>query len=971
MELPSSNHSASIAASIRGPLPLDEALRRAAAGIREALDAGGVAISIEHDGALVEARAGKVTKRALSAGFEDGEVRGKLSVSGKVPASSLDAYALVVHLALAARFLEESAQFDGLTRVLNRRAFDARLAEEWQRAARARTPLSLAMIDVDYFKVYNDRRGHPAGDDALRRVAAAAAASLQRAGDRFARYGGEEFVFILPATHLAGAIEAAERVREAVAALAIPHPVGKGGRVTVSVGVAAAEPASGGTPAQLIGAADAELYAAKAAGRDRVAAAGYSPAEVHPSAVPQPLSALIGRDAEMRAVAAALDEHRVVTLTGPVGVGKTRLALAFAEEHAARFAHVRFVDVVGMLDDRDVAARVRAALSPGDDTLVVLDGCEQMASACARAIEALPESTRVLATSRVPLGGAHERTLRIHPLEKAAARELFERRAQLAGVLADAGDPAAVKLLRRLGGSPLAIELAISRLRAASPEQLLVDFGNPSDDQLERPTLTSLLAQAVAALDAAQQTALAGVSAFAGSFSAQDAACVVPIEGIDGRRAGELLSQLEASSLLDAASHGGVTRWRIIDPVREAAMATPGAVAARSAAIAAHIRWCRDRIAAVDERFGVVENQQFLEHAAPLSIEFQRALDRAIADERLVTDGIELCVAAVRYWFAAGRIEEARARCDAFLDLCEGQEPLLHCRLLTHAMRTAFAAGDITSMERHARHAAELIGSQDRQERATVLNYLGVAAKFRGEFGASEARFRECLDVSVRIGYRRGEAVARGALGTILTDVRMDFQGGAQHFKRSAEIFHELADDLNGAIMTTNAAEALAFTGPEACEEARRLANAAVEEMRAYGYAAALMHGLCTQAFVESQSGNLARARSAMGETFAVLEPSRAYNASVIYTVCAAIAAGFGERALAARLLGAGEAVDARRAIPPPPLEFFRREPVERDLRAQLGDEGFLDEASRGRSMTDAAIIEATLQFLSRVDTPV
>jgi diguanylate cyclase (GGDEF)-like protein len=970
MELPSSNHSASIAASIRGPLPLDEALEGAAAGICKALDAAGVAIAIERDGNRIDVRAGKIAKRARSVAFDDGEVRGTLAVSGKVPASSLDAYALVVQLALAARFLQESAQFDGLTRVLNRRAFDARLAEEWQRAVRNDEPLALAMIDVDYFKVYNDRRGHPAGDDALRRVAAAAAASLQRAGDRFARYGGEEFAFILPSTPLARAIEAAERVREAVAALAIPHPVGKGGRVTVSVGVAAAEPASGGTVAQLIAAADKELYAAKAAGRDRVAAAGYSPVEAASSIVPQPLSALVGRDTEMKAIAGALDEHRVVTLTGPVGVGKTRLALAFAEEHAARFARVRFVDVVGMLDDRDVAARIQAAISSGDDTLVVLDGCEQMAAACAQALAEVPESARVVATSRVPMGIAEERSLRIHPLEKAAARELFERRAQIAGVLVDADDAAAAKLLRRLGGSPLAIELAISRLRAATPEQLLVDFGNPSDDQLERPTLTSLLAQAVAALDVEQKGALAAVSAFAGSFSAQDAASVVPIDGIDGRRAGELLAQLEASSLLDAASHGGVTRWRIIDPVREAAMEIAGAAAARSAAIAAHVRWCRESIAAIDDRFGVVENQQFLENVAPFSIEFQTALDRAVTDPRLVTEGIELCLAAVRYWFAAGRLEEARARCDAFLDLCEGQDAVLHCRLLTHAMRIAFAAGDISSMERHARQAEALIGSQDRQERATVLNYLGVAAKFRGEFDAAEERFRECLEVSVRVGYRRGEAVARGALGTILTDVREDFAQGAGHFKHSADIFHEIADDLNGAIMTANAAEALAFQAGEACAEARRLAAAAVEEMRAYGYAAALMHGLCTQAFVEIQSGDFARARSAMGETFAVLDPSRAYNASVIYTVCAAIAAGYGNDVLAARLLGAGDAVSARRAIPPPPLEYVRRAPIEGGARSRLGEEAFLEETMRGRSMTDLEVIDAASQFLARVDSP-
>jgi diguanylate cyclase (GGDEF)-like protein len=964
---------AALAAVLRASLPLEESLRHAAAEIRAGLEATGVSIAIDRDGSRVEAHAGKVAKRTASTiALEDGELRGTLSVSAAKPIadSGLRSYALVVTLGLAARFLEESAQIDGLTRVLNRRAFDARLEEEWQRAVRAKRPLAVAMIDVDYFKIFNDRRGHQAGDDALRRVAQAAAASLQRAGDRFARYGGEEFVFILPGAELAGAIEAAERVRAAVAALAIPHPVGKGGRVTVSVGVASTQPSSGGTSAELVSAADRELYAAKAAGRDRVAAPGYMPPAAHSSAVPQPLSALIGRDSELSAIGLALDEHRVVTLTGPVGVGKTRLALAFAEEHADRFAHVRFVDVVGTLDARDVETRVRSTFSGGEDTLFVLDGCEQMAAVCAQALASLPASARVIATSRVPLGAAGEHVVRIHLLEKAASRQLFERRAQIAGVLADPDDPTTAKLLRRLGGSPLAIELAIARLRSASAEQLLIDFGNPSDARLERPTLSSLLAQAVAALEPLEKTALAAVAAFAGSFSAEDAACVIPIEGIDGRRAGDLLAALEAGSLLDAASHGGVTRWRIIDPVREAAMETPGASAARSQATLRHLRWCRDRVAEFDRRYGTVENQEFLENVAPLSIEFQTALDRAVDDERLLPDGIELCVAAARYWFAAGRIEEARARCDAFLDLAEGQDPVVHCRLMTHAMRLAFAAADITSMERHARAAEALIGPQDRVERATVLNYLGVAAKFRGEYDVAEARFQECFDVARRVGYRRGEAVAQGGLGTIAVDVRMDFAAGAEHFRTSARVFREIADDLNAAIMTTNAADALGFGGMDAYEEARELAAAAVEEMRNYGYFAASIHTLCTRAFVEVQNGDLAIARLAMHEAFTLLEPSRAYNLAVIYVVCAQIAAAFGEDELAATLLGSADAADASKAMPTQPLERRRREPVEQQVRERLGEAAYAAAIGRGKALSDEDVATMALRFLERVDVP-
>jgi diguanylate cyclase (GGDEF)-like protein len=960
---------ASIAADLRRNDPLEEAVGSAAASVRAVLRAEGVALIVDRDGRRFEGRSGTLDERARLIPLLDGEVRGRLAVSGHVREEQARTVALLVTLALSARFLEESAEVDALTRVLNRRAFDARLAEEWQRALRGGTPLAAAMIDVDYFKVFNDRRGHQAGDDVLRRVAQAAAASLQRAGDRFARYGGEEFAVVLPHTELAGAIEAAERIRAAVAALGIPHPVGKGGRVTVSVGVAAANPAEGGSTADLIAAADRQLYEAKAAGRNCVAAAGYAPVETPGAAAAQPLTELIGREAETNALASALEEHPLVTLTGPMGVGKTRLALAFAEAYASRFARVAFVDLAGILETVDVSARIKSALGGGAGALIVLDGCEQMAQACSDAVAAAGESTRVLATSRVPLGAPGEFVVRVQPLEKSAARELFERRAELASVLADADDPTTAKLLRRLGGSPLAIELAVARLRTASTEQLLADFGNPSDVQLERPTLTSLLAQAVAALDPTQKTALVAVSAFASSFTAEDAAHVIPIEGIDAAQAESLLSRLAACSLLDAATLGGAKRYRIIDPVRAAAMETAGARVVRERAFAAHLKWCRDRVADFDRAYGTVENQTFLHNVAPLSVEFQTALDRALEDERLISTGMELCLSAVRYWFAAGRVEEARARCDAFLDVAEGQDPVLHTKLLTHAMRTAFANGDLTAMERHARTAERLIGDADRQERAIVLNYLGVAAKFRGEYDAAEAYFREGLGVSTRVGYRRGQAVAEGALGNVAFDVRVDYRVGAEHFRRSSAIFREISDDLNACIMIANAAEALSFGSAREVTEALELAAAAAEELSGYGYAAAQMHALRVQACAAVRSGELVKARLAMREVFAILEPSRIYNLAQMYSAISAIAEAQREDELAAILLGAAEAADAARATPTHPLERRRIEPVERALSLRLGT-AFSAAVARGKTLAHPDIAEMVVRFLDRVDAP-
>ncbi|MGH2633722.1 MAG: diguanylate cyclase [Tepidiformaceae bacterium] len=164
--------------------------------------------------------------------------------------------------------LTRDAATDALTGLANRRSFDQFLTQQTEISARYGPPLSLIMIDIDHFKVVNDSYGHIIGDAVLRNVAARIQRAV-RAADFVARWGGEEFVVALPGTLLAGAIETAERIRTAIAAdssVAVDEvPV----RVTVSLGVALLDAGKGS--AGLITAADAALYRAKAAGRDRVA----------------------------------------------------------------------------------------------------------------------------------------------------------------------------------------------------------------------------------------------------------------------------------------------------------------------------------------------------------------------------------------------------------------------------------------------------------------------------------------------------------------------------------------------------------------------------------------------------------------------------------------------------------------------------------------------------------------------------
>lgn len=164
--------------------------------------------------------------------------------------------------------LQDMATHDVLTGLGNRRAFDMRLEEEWQRAKRYGHPLSLLMLDIDHFKRVNDTHGHPAGDAVLRKLGATIN-SVVRPVDYVFRYGGEEFVVLMPETHGNGALSLAERIRQAVAATSFGIKPHKNIYLTLSIGVATC-PGSADTKEALVTAADHTLYQAKQSGRNRV-----------------------------------------------------------------------------------------------------------------------------------------------------------------------------------------------------------------------------------------------------------------------------------------------------------------------------------------------------------------------------------------------------------------------------------------------------------------------------------------------------------------------------------------------------------------------------------------------------------------------------------------------------------------------------------------------------------------------------
>lgn len=177
---------------------------------------------------------------------------------------------------LEAGLINELVERDSLTQIKNRRAYDRHLERIWQQAIRDRRPVAVMMIDVDHFKLYNDGYGHQAGDEVLRKVARIIDGFARRPLDLAARYGGEEFSVILYDMNAEAALKVAEQLRQAIAALNIPHRSSStGATLTASIGMALVSPISGRSPRALVQMADEALYMAKQAGRNRVQVSGH------------------------------------------------------------------------------------------------------------------------------------------------------------------------------------------------------------------------------------------------------------------------------------------------------------------------------------------------------------------------------------------------------------------------------------------------------------------------------------------------------------------------------------------------------------------------------------------------------------------------------------------------------------------------------------------------------------------------
>ena len=690
----------------------------------------------------------------------------------------------------AERF-ERLAHVDELTAIPNRRNFEECFEREATRARRIGRRLALLMIDVDLFKEFNDRYGHIAGDACLQQVAATIAQTLRRPTDLVARYGGEEFVVLLPETELAGALGVAELVRASIAGLGIPHGGSSLGSVSVSIGCASGTPRGNSERQQLVEAADAALYRAKHAGRNRVAA--EHPINAGPSVerrsafdgVPIFDGRFIERTEEIGRLTVAIERSALVTLVGGAGIGKTRTAI----EGIARLLHrfpdgAWFVDLAGAVDERDVESAIVEGLAPlvrpGSSMrdcvrafqrsrgLLLLDACDAGAQAVAAGIDRLLEGApemRIVATARTALGVLGEAPLRLERLDMHESEQLFSTRFE-----ESAHEPLnATSMethLASLRGHPLAIELGAKYLSSLPPDlrnrgsalgiESVVGMRSGGVASRGDPIVERIFKRSYGSLDEDRRRLMRRVSMFSGVWSATAAHALCRNEIPDGEATEAALEDLVRRGLLRKQTHGGRTRYRVVDALRVAAhefLAQAGEVTM----VAVRYREYYEELAAsMPARFRAEPSTHWIALLDDESANIRAVLRMLLAEgefERaaLFLDGLRSWTwerGALHLRTLLDRLEEARPRFRACGEHAEAA--------LALAIAGVHVRNDPAIASQYARSAYELYEKLGDRIRACQALNAFLACDFMA-IGTTGLEWKPVLEAAIAVAEEHGE----------------------------------------------------------------------------------------------------------------------------------------------------------------------------------------------------------------------
>ncbi|HVA28105.1 MAG TPA: diguanylate cyclase, partial [Candidatus Baltobacteraceae bacterium] len=855
--------------------------------------------------------------------------------------------------------LKNLASTDGLTGVPNRRSFDERLRVEWKRSLRSADPISLIMIDIDLFKTFNDTYGHVAGDAVLQQIATALASCATRTEDIFARYGGEEFAAVLPDTDLPGALIVAERMREAVAGLSIAHSGTVLRAITISAGVASLVPMDSAGAEHLVEIADAALYQAKNSGRNRVVAEDYrsnTPAtgaqHRSPENLPELRGHTFGSPEHLTQIRKILRSSRLLTIVGPSGIGKSRLALEAANRDAKRFpdgifyldcavlgeAHdfpARLADLLGVPETNSIAAgSTLAETLRTKRALIVLDNCDDVIGEVAPYMKLMLErarAARILATAREPLYIASEVSFGLPPLDQSASVGLF-------CAVANAAPNVAVEAIcTELKGIPRAIELTAAQARSIEIDEIaqrLADLGSRGE------TAAGIVEWSYSMLAPDEQALLRSMSVFSGSASREaiEAACEMA----------EALPALVDKGIVvdDATLAGG--RFALPAMIRSVAVRaakTHGDWTATSHRLARYLL----ELARRDDPAALA-----LEHA-----NLSAALQFTIGTGHDIALGAELTCALVRHWLSVARQKAGLAWIDLLM-LYADDFP----RRLKADLHAAYAHLDVMRTKAGldaALEAIEIYRELDQEDAlAAPLFDAGSGYAAHGDLDRADAMYAESLDIARRSGDKRRIADTLMGMG-LAEHYRSNVPRAAVLLEEALELYRAIGDDRCSALQLGNLGDLAASSGDyDRAVSLARQSLAIFERLRMPHWTAWQLINLGT---FELKRGELGAARPALQRGLEIVHDLQEpwFTAGALDSL-ARLAMAEAQPARALHLTGNADALVESLGVPRQPSDEAEYRRVIREGIETLGEEAAGAELERGRTMSWLEILHEALK---------
>jgi len=726
--------------------------------------------------------------------------------------------------------------------------------------------------------------------------------------------------------------------------------------------------------------------------------------DARPNNLPRQLTSFIGRQNEISEIKRILGSAPLLTLTGPGGVGKTRLALEIGGDLLEDFdGGAWFVELAALSDPAFVLQAVASSLGVGEEpgrpllstivdhlrghrTLIVLDNCEHVVAACAEIADSLlrgSPTVRLLATSREGLGVSGEALFPVPSLSLPAADlrsadelsqfdavRLFAERAMAASptfrVTADNGG-AIAQICRRLDGVPLAIELAAARVRALTPDQIAARLddrfrlltGSSRITVPRHQTLRATIDWSFGLLEEDEKAVLRRLSVFAGGCALEAAEAVCAGKDVSEIDVIDLLSRLVDKSLLVAEAAGGEGRYWLLETIRQYARDRLLESEEAPEALRRHRDWylaLAER--AAPEFFRGVESGDWLNQLDREHENLRAALQWSEDAPGESRNGLRMAAALWRFWEIRGYLIEGRGWLERILSAMADDQSVLRANALTGAGILAQMQGDYSSASALHEESLELhrkLG--DPNSISYAANNLANVAMLQGDYKRARELYEMCTELARQTGDDRAAAFGLINMAEVVAE-QGDAAGARRLFEESVATFRKFGDRWSEAFALDN-------FGLVACrqknyESARELHGQALRISRDLSDQRGIARALTHLADVADEEGDADSASALLRESLAIRRalgdvPGIASGMEKLAWVLSPA-----DPTAAARLLGAAEALrESIRAHVPPAARSDYEERVTR-LVSEMGRDAFDGARREGHAQAPDAIV-ATL----------